>query len=224
MFDQKQKRLAGTFGVSGHIVTADVNVTMRRLNRGTPIQLGIGQGNRPYLVPELQTASNLCELALEELEELGEEGASMHSAGRVLDTAWDYLRQARDELSLQSKSCFPRSTGPKVGVFSPPLPPELVLEFSVRDAEFVVSAFAIVPVQKPNPTPKSDEYGWTDVGPAMGQIVYYDGAWVEVQESVEHRYEMRELNVAADAIERAWHTIGQLRDHLLAHSIVASYT
>jgi hypothetical protein len=192
-------------------------VTMTKLNRGQPCQFVTGETDQGlYLVPQLQSASNLFMLAVEELEELGALGlqgaeALEHTAS-VLQNTWDLLRRAREELHARSRASFPRNGHPST-VFRPELPPDLALDFQVDAGDLVVAAHALGPSSAPG---KNTDAGATEGAVMAGQVVQHKGQWVEVLQTVEHRYEIRQLHAACDALERAWHITNRTRDHLVA--------
>ena len=196
---------------------------MSKFQRGQSAQFTAGESDQGlYLLPQLQSASNLCLLAAEELEELGcGDGDSMEHTAAVLHAAWELVRQAREELHHRSQAGFPRSAPPS-GVFRPDLGSDLVLEAQLDRGGLVWSAYALGPATAPTVT-KSDSEASPEGRAVVGQIVPYQGQWFEVLEVVEHRYEMRQLQAACDAVERVWQLANRTRDHLVAiqHSTAA---
>lgn len=211
MFDVKQQGVRGTFGIANFCVTAEMQITLKKYNRGASFNLAVGTAEHRYLVPQLQSSSNFCELAMEEMEDLCNDPIDMRHASRMVDTIWDYVRQARGELRHPSRSIFPRSCHPSV-VFCPELPPDLALDFSVQDGLLIVTLLALTTAIKPNQSGGNESDGAME-GFAVGQTMYYKGAWVEVLEFVEHTYQMKQLDSALDSIEHVWHSCNQLRDH-----------
>lgn len=193
---------------------------MSKFQRGQAAQFIAGESDQGlYLLPQLQSTINFCVLAAEELEELGlSDGEGLEHVSAVLESTWEFVRQARDELYNRSKASFPQSA-PPAGVFRPDLPPELALEAQVHRGNLIVSAYALGPAT----ATKSDTEISPELGVGVGQVVQYRGQRVEVLEMVEHRYEILQLQIAVDAVERAWIIISRTRDHLVAFVAAAAY-
>jgi len=212
--EQKQLGLRGHFDIKDHCVTAAaVELVSKKLNRGNPLQVSLGSSGA-YLLPQIQSASNYCEIALEALDELG--GGAMPSLcqiSRVLDSVGELVQQARDELMLPSKSAFPRCVHLR-NVFTPPLPKEVILEFSICEEQLIVSLFVVTLSSKSTASGKVENIAWVRKGSAVGQTMQYQGNWVEVQDHIEHTYRMKELEVAAEAIKGVLDICNVLKDTL----------
>lgn len=208
LFDSAQSSFKGGFTLrKQQIVKANMELRFKKYLRGQPLKSTIGTP-AVYLVPQLQNSRNYCELALEELLEIMSwPRLNCVSVSKLADTLWQYLSQAIQELLYPARYAFPQSFHSST-VFDPALPPDLAVDFYVRDGAFVVSATTFSQCNQSS----SKAEGTPGSAP---QLVYKHNV-VEVQEQIECVFQMNELDRAMKLLQTARQLCTHLKDQLSA--------
>jgi hypothetical protein len=105
---------------------------------------------------QIQNSANFMRLALEELERI--DRATEHYtrmdhfhavlASKLIGRVSEHIKSASDQLLLPSRTTFLTSLHTQF-TFKPPLPRELVLEFSVAHKMVLVSSYLLTPIATP---------------------------------------------------------------------------
>jgi len=150
-FETPEGNLKGHLTISGwNISEAEMTVKFAKLNKNTPHKANISSSH-PWRLIQLQNAYNFIKMTLAELDTLilesevcliHPENASYVSISKRVRQISEWLTLSRQSLMVPPKSLFPNNILTTTG-FHPPLPQELHIDFSVGDAEVIVSVYAL---------------------------------------------------------------------------------
>lgn len=200
LFDNERSGFKGGFTArKQHVMKANMEIKFKKFNRGLTVKTSVGAV--PYIVPQVLNARNLCELALEELEEtMSWPQLNFACVSQLAESLSDLLRQTQQEFSYPAKYVFPHSFHSST-VFQPQLPADVVIEFFLRHGRFVVCATGFAQVQQ---------------NKAASPQLVHKHSLVEIQEQIECVYAMDELQAAVQLVDSACTICTHLRDQISA--------
>eukprot|EP00658_Telonema_sp_P-2_P011468 TRINITY_DN14379_c0_g1_i4.p1 TRINITY_DN14379_c0_g1~~TRINITY_DN14379_c0_g1_i4.p1 ORF type:complete len:203 (+),score=48.58 TRINITY_DN14379_c0_g1_i4:77-685(+) len=153
---------------------------------------------------QLQNARQLCEFALEQMEEtMSWPSLSFGCVSQLADRVWDLLRQVKQEFVYPAKYMFPNSFQSNT-VFGADFPTDVVVDLFLRHGQLVVMATGFLQAR-----------GSSSPSKASTQLVHKHTR-VEVQEQLECVYAMEELEQAMLIIDSGFAICTHLRDQLAA--------
>jgi hypothetical protein len=158
-FESQDKILKGSLAVSGwHVTDGEIEINFpktanSKTNTATKTHVNPSE---PWKLTQIQNSANFMRLALEELERI--DRATEHYtrmdhfhavlASKLIGRVSEHIKSASDQLLLPSRTTFLTSLHTQF-TFKPPLPRELVLEFSVAHKMVLVSSYLLTPIATP---------------------------------------------------------------------------
>jgi len=220
IFMRDEEAFKGHIRIEGwHIVEAELVVKSQKWNKAVPFKTQI-HPHTPLKLVQIHNAFNYLKLALSSVYELelAIRSSDCELLAMISKKISESLQFAMQELINQSKNVFPKETLNSTLVFQPPLPPDLVIEFTLKEKKLIATVHCLHAISYTPPKPNEKTEIQLNTSP-VGLIHQYKRHgttyWVEVVDFVESLCPTNNFNEIYALIDTTYKLLADFRDKIV---------